>query len=80
MPTITLTDKQIVDLIQQLPPEQKRTVLLTLASDAQTRRAAHGRYAEDQLRQRAAERGFDWDELTEDEREAFVDELLHEEP
>src|ERR1043166_2910642 len=35
-------------------------------------------YAEEQLRQRARERGLDWSTMNEDQREAFVDRLLHE--
>jgi hypothetical protein len=31
-----------------------------------------------QLRRACAERGLDWDRLSEDERESFVDGLLHE--
>jgi hypothetical protein len=31
------------------------------------------------LRRRCAGRGLDWDRLSEDEREEFVDRLLHEE-
>mgnify|MGYP007002413385 CR=1 FL=1 len=33
---------------------------------------------EDRLRQLCAERGLDWDKLTEEEREIFVDNMLHE--
>ena len=36
---------------------------------------AHG---EAQMRRLCAERGLDWDKLNENEREAFVDDLLHE--
>lgn len=38
MPTITLTDDQVIALVKQLPAEQKRTVLLAIAADAQTGR------------------------------------------
>ena len=36
------------------------------------------RWAEAQLRRASAQRGLDWDRLSEDERESFVDTLLHE--
>jgi hypothetical protein len=36
------------------------------------------RWAEAQLRRASAQRGLDWDRLSEDERESFVDALLHE--
>lgn len=78
MPSVTLTNDQVVALVEQLPPEQKRAVLFALAGDAQTRRAERMAYAEDRLRALAAERGLDWDAFDEDAREQFVDDLLHE--
>lgn len=80
MPNVTLTDDQVIELVRQLPVQQKRTVLLALASDAQTRRADRMYFAEQQLRARAAERGLRWDDLADDAREAFIDDLLHETP
>lgn len=80
MPSVTLTDDQVVELVHQLPAQQKRSVLLALASDAQAHRADRMAFAEQQLRARAVERGLRWDELTDDEREALVDDLLHERP
>ncbi|HXG09344.1 MAG TPA: hypothetical protein VNK04_06100 [Gemmataceae bacterium] len=35
-------------------------------------------FAEAQLRRIAAERGLDWDKMSEEDREAFVDDLVHE--
>jgi hypothetical protein len=34
--------------------------------------------SEDRLRQVCAQRGLDWDKLTEDERERLIDDLMHE--
>lgn len=78
MPTLELTDEQVVALIKQLPPERKRAALLALAEDARTRREARLKYAESQLRRLCAQRGLDWDAMSEEEREAFVDDLIHE--
>ncbi len=78
MPSVTLTNDQVVELVQQLPPAQKRLVLLTLAGDAQARRTERMAYAEERLRERAAARGLAWDDLDEDARELFIDDLLHE--
>lgn len=79
MPSITLSNDQVVALVRQLPPTQKREILLALASEAQARRAERMAYAEDQLRALAAARGLVWDALDEDARERFIDDLLHEE-
>jgi len=78
MSVLELTDEQVLSLLGQLPPAKKRAALLALARDASTRREERMAYAEAQLRQRARERGLDWDALDEAGREAFVDRLLHE--
>ena len=80
MPSVILTDDQVIDLVKQLPPQHKRTVLLVLAESAQALRSERMDYAETQLRLRATERGLLWDSLTDDEREALIDDLLHEAP
>lgn len=78
MSVLELTDEQVLSLVRQLPAESKKAALLALAQEAGRRRDERMAYAEGQLRQRARERGFDWDKLTEDEREAFVNRLLDE--
>jgi len=78
MSVLELSDEQVISLMRQLPAERKRTALLALALDAQTRREERLRLGEAQLRRACSERGRDWDRLTEDEREAFVNDLLHE--
>ena len=78
MPLVELTDEQIVELVRQLPPERKRAVLIALASDSTARRELRMGLAEDGLRNACAQRGRDWDRMTEDEREAFIDDLVHE--
>ena len=78
MPMLELTDQQVVDLVTQLPPERKRTAILALADADAAQRDERLNYAEDQLRRACAERGRDWDKLSEDEREAFIDDLVHE--
>jgi hypothetical protein len=78
MPTVELTTEQVVDLVKQLTPDQKRTALLALAAEAQQQRDERMAFAESQLRLLAGQRGQNWDALSEEEREAFVDLLLHE--
>jgi hypothetical protein len=78
MSALELSDEQVISLMRQLPAERKRAALPALALDAQTRREERPRLGEAQLRRACAERGRDWDRLTEDEREAFVNDLLHE--
>jgi hypothetical protein len=78
MPILELTDEQVVDLVKQLPPDRQRAALLALAAGAAERRAERMEYAEAQLRVVCAQRGLNWDKLSEAEREAFVDDLIHE--
>ncbi|MGC8785173.1 MAG: hypothetical protein ACP5RN_12420 [Armatimonadota bacterium] len=78
MPTLELTDEQVVALIKQLPPERRKLALLALAQDARSRQEERMDYAESQLRQLCAQRGLNWDTMSEEAREAFVDDLIHE--
>lgn len=79
MAIMTLSNEQVVDLVRQLPPEEKLVALKTLAAEAYSSRQVRMAYAENQLRQLAAERGMDWGMMTEADRESFIDDLLHEE-
>ncbi|MDE0637034.1 MAG: hypothetical protein OXI43_14450 [Candidatus Poribacteria bacterium] len=76
--TIELTTGQVVDLIQQMPPKEKLTVLKELAKQAQSGRAERMKYAESKIREVCAARGLDWDTMTEDERLYFIDDIVHE--
>ena len=78
MPTVALTNEQVVELVRQLPPLPKRAALISLAQEAYNKRSERMAFAESQLRQLCAQRGLDWDVLSEDEREIFIDDLLHE--
>jgi hypothetical protein len=77
MASVELTNEQIVELVRQLPIAAKRDVLLALPGDAQARRGERMALAAEQLRQRAAERGLNWDTMSDDDRQAHVDELTH---
>jgi hypothetical protein len=78
MSVLELSDEQVVSLVRQLPAKRKRTALLAFAQDAQARVEERLRFGEEQLRRACAKRGRDWDHLSEEEREAFINDLLHE--
>jgi hypothetical protein len=78
MPTWDLTDDQVVELVKQLPAERRRAALAALAEDDAHNRDERMKYAEGQLRRCCAERGLDWDKMSEEQRETFVDGLMHE--
>jgi predicted Fe-S protein YdhL (DUF1289 family) len=76
--TIKLTTEQVIDFIQQMPPKEKRAVLIALAERASTNQEERMKYAELQVKQLCASRGLNWDTMTEEEREDFIDDLVHE--
>ena len=76
--TIKLTTEQIIDFIQQMPPKEKRAVLIALAEKASKGQEERMKYAESQVRQLCLSRGLNWDTMTEQEREDFIDDLVHE--
>jgi hypothetical protein len=78
MSSVELSDEQVISLVRGLPAERKRAALVALAQEAQAGREDRLRFGEGQLRRACAERGLDWDRLSEDDRESFVDRLLHE--
>ena len=78
MPTMTLTNRQVVDLVRQLPPDEKRAALFLLAEGATRQRQVRMSHAENQLRYLAMQRDLNWDTLSDENREMFVDDLLHE--
>jgi len=80
MVTLTLSDKQVVELVKQLPPRSKQAVLDALTTDGDIWWDVTLSQGEEQFRRLAAERGLEWDIMPEVERETFVDALLHEKP
>ena len=76
--TLELTTEQVIDFLQQMPPEEKLTVLKALAKEARAGRAERMKYAESKVRELCAERGLDWDAMTEDERLYFINDIVHE--
>jgi len=78
MATLSLTDEQVVQLVKQLPPQSKQRVLADLTSERDQWWQTAAREGETDLRGLASARGLDWNSMSEDQREALVDNLLHE--
>ena len=76
--TVTLTDDQVLALIEQLPPQRKAELFSRLARSEWSAWAKIVSEAEPQARRLAAERGLDWDTMSDEERSAWVDDLVHE--
>jgi len=75
MPKLELSEEQVLELLFQLSPEGKRKALEILRRDMEWEQVA------DKVRERwkeiCAERGIDWERLSDEEKEALVDEWLH---
>ncbi len=77
MAVLELTKEQIFDLVRQMPAKEKREMLLFLAQNGDAR-AKRQHLAEEQLRRLCAARGLDWNAMNAEQREAFIDDLVHE--
>ena len=76
--TLTLTDDEVIELAEKLPDRKKQQLLKLLLMQPWESWAKLTHDSPDKARQAAAQRGKNWDAMTEDEREEFIDELLHE--
>jgi len=75
MPKLELSEEQVLELLLQLSPEGKRKALEIL------RRHVEWEQVADKVRERWKEicvgRGIDWERLSDEGKEALVDEWLH---
>lgn len=78
MATLTLNAKQIIELVKQLSVPDQAQVLEALLSEPWGKWLELSHYGKQQVRQVAAERGRDWDSMTEEEREDFICEVINE--
>ncbi len=53
-------------------------MLLELAKESEEQRQERLNYGENQLRKLCAERGINWDNLSKEEREDFINHIVHE--
>ena len=80
MPSITLSNEQVVELVKQLPQEQKTEIFRFLLISQWQEWQDLSSYGTDKVKLAARERGYDWEKMSEVEREEFIDEVLHETP
>jgi hypothetical protein len=79
MPKIEVNDEQILSCLEQLSPAAKRVALAKLIGGLEKldRLVERNRNKIENL---CGQRGLDFSRLTEEEREALVDEILHASP
>ena len=80
MPSITLSNEQVVELVKQLPQEQKIEIFRFLLISQWQEWQHLSSYGIDKVKLAAQDRGYDWEKMSEAEREEFIDEVLHETP
>src|SRR5262249_48105632 len=78
MAVLELSKEQIFDLVRQMPAKEKREMLHLLAHNGPSERRKRQQFAEEQLRRASAARGLNWDTMRPDERDQFIDDLIHE--
>jgi hypothetical protein len=78
MPNLTLSNEQVIELFKQLPEAQQREVYKILSLRQWRRWESLSNYAIEKARIVAKECGYDWDTMTEEEKEDFIDQIVHE--
>ncbi len=78
MAVLTLSNEQVVELVKQLSVEQQVEILKFLLLQQWGKWESLSRYGADKVRLVAQERGYNWDTMSEEERESFIDDVVHE--
>lgn len=78
MPILNFSNEQVIELVKQLPTEQQINILSFLLTQHWEKWELLSHYGSDKARLVAQERGLDWDEMTEGEREIFIDNVVYE--
>jgi hypothetical protein len=65
-------------LVKQLAAEQQGEVFRLLLLQQWSQWESLSRYGLDQVRLIAQERGYSWDGISEEERESFINDVVHE--
>jgi len=78
MVVLQLNDEQVIELIQQLSDEKQMQLFQLLLQQRRGRWMELSHIGQLGARQSAREHSLDWDAMTEDEREDFIDRVVHE--
>jgi hypothetical protein len=75
---LELSDEQVIELAKRLPREKQDALLRELLLLRWSNWESLSQYGQVRARELAAQRGLNWDTMSGAEREAFVDDLVHE--
>ena len=79
MVQLTLENDQVIELFRQLPPELRQKILVELAARESQERETRMQETEARFSRLAEKRGLKWDQMDDEQRLSFVDDLVHEE-
>jgi len=79
METITLEipETQLLEWVQKLSPSIKQSLLRVLIPEMDSLEQLL-QYGNERIREIAAQRGMNWDDLNEQQRETLINHILHE--
>ncbi|PHJ60442.1 hypothetical protein VF14_14830 [Nostoc linckia z18] len=78
MATLNLNVEQVITLVKQLAIPEQRMILQAIKAEQDSWWQNRLDYGELQIRSLSTTRGLNWDIMTEQEREEFIDNILYE--
>jgi DNA-binding NtrC family response regulator len=78
MPNLILTDEQAIQLVEQLPQQQQAKLMQVLLQKSWSKWLELSQSGQVNIRQIAADKNKNWDEMNKDEQKVLIDEILRE--
>ncbi|NBX28976.1 hypothetical protein EBR04_00730 [bacterium] len=78
MPSVDLTSDQVIELVQQLPLAERQKAIAVLVEGLVAGVPARSHVLAAAIRAACESRGVAWEALSDEARERFVDDLIHE--
>jgi hypothetical protein len=76
MLTVQIPEEQLIEWVKKLSPSAKRALIRELLPSLNELDQAVD-YGTQRMRELCAQRGLNWDTMSEDDREKLINELLH---
>lgn len=78
MPTLNINEEQVLSLIEQLSSKQQTQLLQKLFQKQQTNWEFFAKKGQIEIRKIAQEKNRNWEIMTKEEKEDFINDLIHE--
>jgi DNA-binding NtrC family response regulator len=78
MSNLVLTDEQAIQLVEQLPQQQQAKLMRVLLQKSWSQWLELSQSWQVNIRQIAADKNKNWDEMNKDEQKVLIDEILRE--